>query len=733
MKPYLAQIKSNIRLMVRDRSVLVFSYMFPLVFFFLFAQVYDARQSAAVMAQVFSMVLVIGVLGNGFFGAGMRSIQDRETNVLRRFKVAPIGPGPIIVSALVSGLISFLPTILLFLLFSSAIYHMPVPPNVVSMVIFVSIAVLAFRSMGTIIAATVNSAQEGGILAQVLYLPMMFLSGATFPISIMPHWVQTIAQFMPATYLFQGMQSIMIAGQGLGANLVPIAGLLITLVVGFFVAVKLFRWEKEEKVKNGAKLWIVAVLSPFVVMGVYQARTQENVEKSKALFREAMRNRTLLYQNARIFVGDGRLIANGAVLIKAGKIAKVFDNPPSDTKGFDAEVIDASGKTIIPGLIDMHVHIGAPGGVFSNQSSYADPNAGKRRLAAYLYSGITAVRSTGDFLDASLQLRKTINAGNYLGAELFACGPLFTAEGGHPTELLKSFPSSMRQTAKEQFVRLPKSAEEARNQVDALKSAGVDCIKSVLESGNAEWGVFNHLDAAIYRAIQAEAHKQNLPTATHTGGAADVLEAVDAGSNTIEHGSIIDPIPAATFAEMKTKDIAYDPTLSVYEGMAASRSGNAALLTRSLVQQVGPADLLSATRAQIVGQKNPTPPEHFKPILDTACQNLTSAWKAGVTLIAGSDAGNMLVIHGPTIQHELELWVKSGIPPAIALQAATLNAAKALRADQRIGSIQPGRDATLVILDGDPLEDISNTERIATVMFRGERIDRSELFNQDKQ
>jgi imidazolonepropionase-like amidohydrolase len=90
----------------------------------------------------------------------------------------------------------------------------------------------------------------------------------------------------------------------------------------------------------------------------------------------------------------------------------------------------------------------------------------------------------------------------------------------------------------------------------------------------------------------------------------------------------------------------------------------------------------------------------------------------------------MLVIHGPTVQHEMELWVKAGIPASAALQAATYNAAKVLRADNRIGSIQRGRDATLVVLDGDPLQDISNTERISSVMFRGEQVDRSELFGQ---
>jgi imidazolonepropionase-like amidohydrolase/ABC-type multidrug transport system permease subunit len=732
MKPYIAQIRSNLRLMGRDRTVLFFSYLFPMIFFFVFAQSFKAAESPAAMAQTISMVLIIGVLGSGFFGAGMRAVQDRETNVLRRFKVAPITAAPIIVASLVSGLVAFIPSVLLFFFFGRTIYHTPLPANLLSILVFVSIGAIAFRAMGMIIAAVVNSAQEAAILVQILYLPMLFLSGATFPLSFMPLWLQTIAQFLPATHLYQGLQSLMIAGQGLTANLFPMLALIVTLAVALIVGTKLFRWEKEEKIKNSAKLWVLAVLAPFFLMGLYQARTKQNITQSKILARNANRNRSVLFQDARIFVGDGSVIPNGAVLVRNGKIAEVFQTSPSDTKSLNAQVIKAAGKTLVPGLIDMHVHISGPGGVYKTPSKYADPAEHRRRLAAYLYSGITAIRSTGDWLDESLKFRSEVNSGEYLGAELFACGPLFTAPGGHPTELIKNFPEQARNEAEKQFIRLPKSADEALKQVDDLKKAGVDCIKSVLEAGNAAWGLYNHLDPAIYRAIIEEARKNGLPAATHTGNAADVKEAVQAGTDTIEHGSMTDVIPAETFAAMKAKSIAFDPTLSVYEGLMDMQIGNPEPLTRTLVQQVGPADLLSATQEMLQkkGQKPVT--EHFRSSFDRLNQNLLTAYKTGVMLIAGSDAGNMLVIHGPTIQHELELWVKAGIPPAVALQAATYNAAKVLRADARIGSIQKGREATLLLLDGDPLQDISNLERISQVMFRGERVNRSELFDQDK-
>jgi imidazolonepropionase-like amidohydrolase len=103
-----------------------------------------------------------------------------------------------------------------------------------------------------------------------------------------------------------------------------------------------------------------------------------------------------------------------------------------------------------------------------------------------------------------------------------------------------------------------------------------------------------------------------------------------------------------------------------------------------------------------------------------------------VPLVTGSDAGNMLVFHGPTVHRELQLWVEAGIPPAAALQAATWNAAKLLRAEHRIGLVSAGRDANLLVVDGDPTRDISATERISLVIFKGERIRRPELFDPNR-
>lgn len=118
-------------------------------------------------------------------------------------------------------------------------------------------------------------------------------------------------------------------------------------------------------------------------------------------------------------------------------------------------------------------------------------------------------------------------------------------------------------------------------------------------------------------------------------------------------------------------------------------------------------------------------------MVDGSRQRLLEAYRNGAVLAIGTDSGNPLIIHGPAIHRELQLWVAAGIPPAAALQAATYNAARLLHADQRIGLVREGYDANLLLIDGNPLQDISSTEHISAVIFRGERIDRSDLLKQE--
>jgi len=732
IRSYTAQAAINVKLTFRDRSVIFFNYLFPLIFFFMFGQLFHAEQGGAII-QVLTMVLSIGILGSGFFGAGIRAVQDREANILRRFKVAPISAAPMLVASLITGLLNFLPSALLMILLAHFVYGMALPRQWLSLLIFVSLGALAFRALGLIIASVVNSMQESQIVIQLLYFPMLFLSGATIPISVMPNWVQIVAQFIPATYLMTGMQAILGRNETLAQNWPAAGALCLTIVLGTFLGVKLFRWEKDEKIPGTAKLWLLAVLAPFLILGAYQARSQESVVKARLLNRDLMRSRSLLIRDVRIFTGDGRVIESGGVLVKNGKIERVYEGATPDPKEVKAEALEASGKTLLPGLIDVHVHLVASGGFSDSPADYQFDKTMLRALAAYLYSGITAVKSVGDPLDQILKVRALVNSGERLGAELFTCGPMFTAPGGHGTEYFKNVPEQYRKSAEEQTVRIPMTPEAARQQVDELKKRGVDGIKAILETGAAGM-LFNRMDVSLLRAVAEESHQQKLPIVVHTGDSHDVADALSAGTNGIEHGSMRDQIPAALFAQMKTQGVAYDPTLTVVEAFVDIANGSVEPLERPLVLQAGPSALIDSSKKFLAsenGAKMRERMKHFPVSMELAKQNLLAAWNAGVMLVSGSDAGNPLVLHGPTIQRELELWVDAGIPPAVALQAATYNAAQLIGVGNRIGLIKEGYDANLLLVDGNPLKEIKQIESIQSVILKGEQISRSELFDQE--
>ncbi|MGA3204531.1 MAG: amidohydrolase family protein [Bryobacteraceae bacterium] len=732
MKPYLTYIRTSLALTMRDRTVLVFNYLFPLIFFFVFGFILHAEQGGAIV-QIVTMVLTIGILGSGFFGAGMRTVMDREANILRRFKVAPITAAPILISQMVVGLVHYIPVTVLMLALAHFLYGMPVPQNLGSLAIFVLIGVCAFRAMGSIIGAVANSMQESQIIIQLLYFPMLFLGGATFPISIMPNWLQMVSQFIPTTYLSLGLNGILAGHETIWQNRGAAGALLLTAFVGMFLAVKLFRWEKEEKMKGSAKAWLVVVMAPFLAAGIWQSYSKDNLQKGKILTREMSRTRTLLIRDARLFLGDGNVIEQGAVLVKDGKISEIYTGAAPDAKTLKAEAIDAAGKTLLPGLIDVHVHLGNPGGFYSSANDYEMPvTAFPRELAAYLYSGVTAVKSTGDVLDEILKAREMEASGEKVGAELFVVGPLFTAPGGHGTEYAKNLPEAARGNFDAQFLRLPKTPEEAKKMVDELAKRHVDGIKTILEAGSPSYP-FVRMDPALVKAIAEEARVVNLPVVCHTGSARDVEDAVNAGVNGIEHGSMTELIPEAVFAKMKQAGITFDPTLDVVEAFTLIAQGKFEMLDRTLVQQVVPKKLLDSTRQFLqspAGEKMRAGLGKYPVSMAICNQNLLAAMRAGVMLVTGTDSGNPTLFHGPALHRELQLWIEAGIPPAVALQAATYNGAQLLRASDRMGLIKKGYEADLLLVDGNPLKDISVTERISMVMLKGERISRSELFDQ---
>jgi imidazolonepropionase-like amidohydrolase len=395
-------------------------------------------------------------------------------------------------------------------------------------------------------------------------------------------------------------------------------------------------------------------------------------------------------------------------------------------------VIDASGKTLLPGLIDTHAHISVSGTMSEDFES--SPLKGMAKsLATQLYCGVTTVRSVGDSLSLSLQLRREIDGGERLGAELFVCGPMFTAKGGHGTEYFEKLPEGMRELAQSEVVRLPTSPAEAKRQVGELKSAGVDGVKVILEKGFGQ-STFPRLERAAFLAIAEAARGQGLPLVVHTGEMADIEEALAAGAATIEHGSSRQKVPDEVLAALASRGIAYDPTLAVLEGLAALMKGDESSLGRGLATRVvsaGQRQQLRTNLGRLRSQIATEAGDWLEKGRLIASDNLLRAEQLRVPLIAGSDAGNPLVTQGPGLHRELRLWVEVGIKPTVALKAATSGAARALRAGHRIGLIKPGFEANLLLVEGNPLEDISATERIALVLFRGGRVNRPALLDGD--
>src|ERR1051325_4662385 len=180
MKPCLALFRSNMQLTLRDRSVLFFNYLFPFIFFFAFAELFHAGTGAGI-AYFVGTVLTMGILGNGLWGAGMRSVQEREANILRRFKVTPISPLPILMAAMVSGWLLYLPVLVILVALAHFMYAMPLPQNWFSLFVMASLGVCSLRAIGLMLAAVSNTMQEAMIAIQILYMTMLFLSGATIP------------------------------------------------------------------------------------------------------------------------------------------------------------------------------------------------------------------------------------------------------------------------------------------------------------------------------------------------------------------------------------------------------------------------------------------------------------------------------------------------------------------------------------------------------------------------
>ena len=264
------------RLAIRNRMFLFFSLIFPLGFLLFFSMVYGKGQSDNV-AYVLGAVLTMTVMGS-FWGLSVQLVIFREQGILRRFRLAPIGAGPILASSILSNYFLLIPTVAIEALICRWVFHMQTFGNVPVILLLITVGSAAFSSFGLIVASVTNTMQETQIINQIIWMAFLFLSGATFPLTAFPLWIQRVALFIPATYLATGLEDAARNLSTYGDVGEAMIALTVGLLVAFEISRRIFRWEPEAKVPRTAKLWVLATLIPFLVFGTYELTFGKRLE-----------------------------------------------------------------------------------------------------------------------------------------------------------------------------------------------------------------------------------------------------------------------------------------------------------------------------------------------------------------------------------------------------------------------------------------------------------------------
>ena len=268
MKTILTLAAIRIRITIRNKAFLFFSLIMPMVFFFLYGSVF-AKGNVQAVTFLMGPVLSLTVMGT-FWGLSMQLVTWREQGILRRFRLAPISPASMIASSVMANYALILPTVILQLILARYVYHVTAFGNWTALFVLLILGITSFGALGLIVASVTNTMQETQIINQLLWFSFLFLSGATVPLSVLPVVVQRIGLFLPATYLVSGIQRSMIYNQGVWSLGVELASLSAWGALAFFISSVLFRWEPEAKLPRNAKLWAVATILPFILLGVWE-------------------------------------------------------------------------------------------------------------------------------------------------------------------------------------------------------------------------------------------------------------------------------------------------------------------------------------------------------------------------------------------------------------------------------------------------------------------------------
>jgi imidazolonepropionase-like amidohydrolase len=397
-------------------------------------------------------------------------------------------------------------------------------------------------------------------------------------------------------------------------------------------------------------------------------------------------------------ITDSVVVISGSRIRAAGLRANVAIPAGSDK-------INGSGKFLTPGLIDLHVHLGTRGGPGFQAADYTRERV-EKNLNAYLYYGVTTVRSVGTERDVGFAVRKAERDGTLLSARLFTAGRGFTAVRGHPSQEVGD------------IARQTDDPDDARKQVAELAAQQVDCIKIWMDDLH---GRQPKIKTAVVDAILEEARKYNIPVTAHIFSMADTEHLVNSGAagflHMIRDTEDIDP---AFLAKLRALKVPFTPTLIRQELGWFYAQHPDRLDDPDVARTVEPA-VIQAVKDATRGKQ---PDDRGREEFARAMRNTKRMAVAGVPIGVGSDGGSSIDFPGSMTHRELELLVEAGLSPVEVITAATRNGALALRKLDELGTIEAGKRADLLLLNANPLEDVKNFRKIDQVMLNGEWIDR---------
>lgn len=396
---------------------------------------------------------------------------------------------------------------------------------------------------------------------------------------------------------------------------------------------------------------------------------------------------SLLIQNATVIDGTGAPPRQVDVLISNGRIIAVGNNLPAP----NSTRLDARGKTLLPGLFDLHTH------VQSATVSGSGQDWGKN-LKAYLLSGVTTVADFGTYGETFATVRRLTASGAWPAPRLHLASRI-TTPGGHGLEIGRG----------EIFTQEVLTPREGRAALRRALPNRPDVIK--VFSDGWRYGTsadLTSMEEGTLRAIVEEAHKSNLPVLTHTVTVDKGKVAAAAGVDAIMHGMQDKAFDDDLIAKMKAGNTAYGPTSAVYEPRMP-------VLDALLEKVLDTASLQAFKSRPAFAQPSALRIRKYEVLK----RNTKALFDAGIPIVAGTDAGIAGTHHGWATLREITLLAQSGLPPVEAIKAATLNAARVLRVDKERGSIEPGKAADLVLIDGAPHSNINDIQKIHRVWLNG--------------